>query len=119
MSTHSHTHSHFGDLANQTTKRLALSLVLTLGFVVIEDLGAYKHMEYRKQGQDAGAGGRPQLTPGFLPPAPAYCLLPTVFWCPRKDLNLQPLVCRTSALSVELLGQMSPKSNVQCPMSKV
>ena len=26
-------------------------------------------------------------------------------WCPRKDLNLQPLVCRTSALSVELLGQ--------------
>jgi ribosomal protein S18 acetylase RimI-like enzyme len=29
-----------------------------LGFVIIEDLGAYKHMEYRKQGQDAGAGGR-------------------------------------------------------------
>ena len=26
-------------------------------------------------------------------------------WCPRKDLNLQPLVCRTSALSVELLGR--------------
>jgi hypothetical protein len=25
-------------------------------------------------------------------------------WCPRKDLNLQPLVCRTSAPSVELLG---------------
>src|SRR5437588_5004466 len=26
-------------------------------------------------------------------------------WCPRKDSNLQPLVCRTSALSIELLGQ--------------
>ena len=36
MHNHSHTHSHFGDLANQTTKRLALSLVLTLGFVIIE-----------------------------------------------------------------------------------
>ncbi len=34
MSTHSH--SHFGDLANQTTSRLALSLTLTLGFVFIE-----------------------------------------------------------------------------------
>ena len=31
-----HTHSHFGDLANQTTKRLALSLVLTLLFVIVE-----------------------------------------------------------------------------------
>ena len=28
-----------------------------------------------------------------------------VSWCPRKDLNLQPLVCRTSAPSVELLGR--------------
>jgi cobalt-zinc-cadmium efflux system protein len=36
MSTHSHTHSHFGDIANQTTSRLALSLILTLGFVFIE-----------------------------------------------------------------------------------
>ena len=26
-------------------------------------------------------------------------------WYPRKDLNLQPLVCRTSAPSVVLLGQ--------------
>jgi hypothetical protein len=26
-------------------------------------------------------------------------------WCPRKDSNLQPLVCRTSAPSIELLGQ--------------
>ena len=32
--------------------------------------------------------------------------LPTVLWCPRKDLNLQPLVCRTSAPSVELLGRL-------------
>ena len=39
-------------------------------------------------------------------------------WCPRKDSNLQPLVCRTSAPSVELLGQFSsPKSNVQSPTS--
>ena len=29
-------HSHFGDLANQTTKRLALSLVLTAAFVFVE-----------------------------------------------------------------------------------
>ena len=36
MSTHSHSHSHFGDLANQTASRLALSLILTLGFVFIE-----------------------------------------------------------------------------------
>ena len=28
-----------------------------------------------------------------------------VDWCPRKDSNLQPLVCRTSAQSVELLGR--------------
>jgi cobalt-zinc-cadmium efflux system protein len=35
-SSHSHAHSHFGDVANQTTSRLALSLILTLGFVVIE-----------------------------------------------------------------------------------
>ncbi len=38
MSTHSHNHSHFGDLANQTTKRLMLSLSLTAGFVLIEVL---------------------------------------------------------------------------------
>ena len=31
-----HTHSHLGDLANQTTKRLALSLGVTAAFVVIE-----------------------------------------------------------------------------------
>jgi len=37
MSTN-HTHSHFGDLAHQTTQRLALSLVLTLAFVIIEIL---------------------------------------------------------------------------------
>lgn len=36
MQLHSHTHSHIGDLANQTTKRLALSLGLTLAFVFIE-----------------------------------------------------------------------------------
>ena len=31
-----HMHSHVGDLANQTTKRLALSLSLTAIFVFIE-----------------------------------------------------------------------------------
>ena len=36
MSAPSPTHSHIGDLANQTTKRLALSLGLTAAFVVIE-----------------------------------------------------------------------------------
>ncbi len=36
MDNHSHTHSHFGDLASQTTRRLALSLSLTAIFVVIE-----------------------------------------------------------------------------------
>lgn len=34
--THSHNHTHFGDVAKQTTSRLALSLILTLGFVFIE-----------------------------------------------------------------------------------
>jgi hypothetical protein len=31
--------------------------------------------------------------------------LPVRHWCPRKESNLQPLVCRTSAPSVELLGR--------------
>jgi len=31
-----HSHSHFGDLASQTTKRLALSLGLTAAFVIVE-----------------------------------------------------------------------------------
>jgi cobalt-zinc-cadmium efflux system protein len=33
---HNHSHSHFGDLASQNTKRLALSLGLTAAFVIIE-----------------------------------------------------------------------------------
>ena len=36
MSAPSPTHSHIGDLANQTTKRLALSLGLTAAFVIFE-----------------------------------------------------------------------------------
>jgi cobalt-zinc-cadmium efflux system protein len=36
MDNHSHSHSHFGDIARQTTFRLALSLFLTLAFVFIE-----------------------------------------------------------------------------------
>ena len=35
-SSHSHTHSHLGDVAKQTTSRLSLSLFLTLAFVFIE-----------------------------------------------------------------------------------
>ena len=31
-----HTHTHFSDLTNQTTKRLAISLLLTLTFVIVE-----------------------------------------------------------------------------------
>lgn len=33
---HNHSHSHFGDVANQTTKRLALSLGITAVFVFVE-----------------------------------------------------------------------------------
>jgi cobalt-zinc-cadmium efflux system protein len=36
MPEHSHTHSHFGNLARQTAPRLALSLGLTALFVIIE-----------------------------------------------------------------------------------
>ena len=36
MASHSHIHSHFGDIAKQTTSRLALALILTLAFVFIE-----------------------------------------------------------------------------------
>src|SRR5688572_4797914 len=36
MQIHSHSHNHFGDIAKQTTYRLALSLALTLIFVFIE-----------------------------------------------------------------------------------
>lgn len=36
MQPHSHSHNHFGDIAKQTTSRLALSLGLTLVFVFIE-----------------------------------------------------------------------------------
>jgi cobalt-zinc-cadmium efflux system protein len=36
MDNHSHTHSHFGDIAKQTTSRLAFSLFLTLAFLFIE-----------------------------------------------------------------------------------
>src|SRR5512145_3314930 len=34
--THSHFHTHFGDVAKQTTSRLGISLGLTLAFVFIE-----------------------------------------------------------------------------------
>lgn len=36
MANHPHIHSHFGDIAKQTTSRLAFSLFLTLAFVFIE-----------------------------------------------------------------------------------
>jgi cobalt-zinc-cadmium efflux system protein len=41
METSSQPHSRIGDLANQTTKRLALSLVLTFGFVILEALAGF------------------------------------------------------------------------------
>lgn len=41
MNTHNHTHSHFGDIAKQTTARLALSLSITLGFVFIEAIAGF------------------------------------------------------------------------------
>src|SRR6185436_12950342 len=41
MSSYTHSHSHFGDLAHQTTRRLALSLVLTLAFVIIEIIAGF------------------------------------------------------------------------------
>ncbi len=34
--THTHAHSHFGEIARQTGSRLALALVITLAFVIIE-----------------------------------------------------------------------------------
>lgn len=39
--THPHTHSHLREAAKQTTKRLSLSLFLTLAFVVIEATAGY------------------------------------------------------------------------------
>jgi len=36
-----HSHSHFGDLARQTTTRIALALGFTLAFVVIEAVAGY------------------------------------------------------------------------------
>ena len=41
MSNHSHAHSHYGDLTTKTTKRLALSLALTLAFVIIEAFAGF------------------------------------------------------------------------------
>lgn len=40
-SEHSHAHSHFGDSTKQTTTRLALSLGITLAFVVIEAIAGW------------------------------------------------------------------------------
>jgi cobalt-zinc-cadmium efflux system protein len=41
MVNHSHSHSHFGDIAKQTTSRLAISLILTLAFVFIEAIAGF------------------------------------------------------------------------------
>ena len=41
MDNHSHTHSHFGDIAKQTTSRLTLSLFLTLTFVFVEVIAGF------------------------------------------------------------------------------
>ena len=61
-------------------------------------------------------GPTPHVWPGREAVAPLNSTLPCshrsarmshapITWCPRKDLNLQPLVCRTSAPSIELLGR--------------
>lgn len=41
-SAHSHTHSHFGDIAQQSSSRIAISLVLTLVFVIFEAIAGHK-----------------------------------------------------------------------------
>jgi len=41
MDNHSHSHAHFGDIAKQTTSRLALSLFLTLTFVFVEVIAGF------------------------------------------------------------------------------
>jgi cobalt-zinc-cadmium efflux system protein len=41
-SAHSHTHSHFGDIAQQSSFRLIISLVLTLAFVFFEAIAGYR-----------------------------------------------------------------------------
>ena len=38
---HDHTHAHFGEIARQTSSRLALALAITLAFVVIEAIAGY------------------------------------------------------------------------------
>jgi cobalt-zinc-cadmium efflux system protein len=42
MSDQAHTHSHFGDIAQQSSSRLLISLVLTLAFVVFEAIAGYQ-----------------------------------------------------------------------------
>ena len=39
---HSHPHSHFGDIAQQSSIRLVISLVLTLAFVVFETIAGFR-----------------------------------------------------------------------------
>lgn len=59
--------------------------------------------------QNRGRGVRPtrlfelhDLRPVTVLPETSHA---PINWYPRKDSNLQPLVCRTSAPSIELLGQ--------------
>lgn len=42
MSDSAHAHSHFGNIAQQSSFRLAISLVLTLAFVIFEAIAGYK-----------------------------------------------------------------------------
>jgi cobalt-zinc-cadmium efflux system protein len=42
MSDSAHSHSHFGDIAQQSSSRLAIALFLTLGFVIFEAIAGYK-----------------------------------------------------------------------------
>lgn len=41
MSDSAHSHSHFGDIAQKSSLRLVISLVLTLGFVIFEAIAGY------------------------------------------------------------------------------
>ena len=38
---HDHTHAHFGEIARQTSSRLAIALAITLAFVVVEAIAGY------------------------------------------------------------------------------
>src|SRR2546428_5271837 len=59
------------------------------------------------------------LSSCFLPTA--YCLLPTVLWCPRRDSNPEPTDYESAALTVELQGHKDLTAATNewlCPKSR-